>query len=154
MSLTIEQKATNAETLEHIRTVQRMINKIIAELIARADVHDDSKLKSPEVEIFAEYTSKLAGCTYGSPEYEGYRKAMGPALEHHYAKNRHHPEHWKNGVYDMNIVDLVEMLCDWKSATLRHNDGNLNKSIEHNAKRFDMSPQLAKIFQNSVGLFE
>ncbi len=93
--LTLEEQATNAATLNHILTVQRFMHLFVKELLDRALVHDQSKLRTPEVEMFAEWTPKLAASTYGSEEYEGFRKAMGPALAHHYAKNRHHPEHFK-----------------------------------------------------------
>ena len=73
-----------------------------------------------------------------------------PAIEHHYANNRHHPEHWPNGIDDMTLLDLVEMLVDWKAATVRNKNGNIRKSVEHNSKRFNMSPQLTKIFENTV----
>jgi len=149
-SLTLEEQATNAATLHHIGVVQSIIHKVVKELLDRADIHDQSKLESPEVELFTEWTPKLASSTYGSSEYESFRKAMAPALAHHYAKNRHHPEHFKNGVNDMSLVDLIEMFCDWKAATMRHNDGNIRKSIEHNANRFGLSPQLVKILENTV----
>lgn len=115
----LEEKATNADTSRHIRTVQKFLHLFVKELLDRADVHDQSKLRSPEVELFTEYTSKLAGCTYGSIEYEEYRKAMKPALDHHYAKNRHHCEHMADGINDMNLIDVIEMFCDWEAATLR-----------------------------------
>ena len=150
--LTLEQQATNAATMTHIRRVQFYLHVFVRAILDRADVHDDSKLAPPEVVMFTEYTAKLAGMTYGSPEYEQCKKEMGPALAHHYANNRHHPEHFKNGIDDMTLLDLVEMFCDWKAATERHNDGNLRKSIEHNADRFEMSPQLVKIFENTVDL--
>ncbi len=48
----------------------------------------------------------------------------------------------------------VELLCDWKTATLRHADGDINKSIEFSAKRFGMSEQLVQILRNTVELLE
>lgn len=111
-------------------------------------------MKSPEVEAFAEFTPKLAGSTYGSPEYEAFRAAMKPALDHHYARNSHHPEHYPDGINGMDLLDLVEMFCDWKAAGERHNDGNILKSIEKNATRFEMSPQLVRIFTNTAKLFD
>jgi hypothetical protein len=116
----------------------------------KGELHDQSKLESPEVEAFTEYTPKLAGCTYGSEEYKGYLAAIKPALDHHYANNKHHPEHWANGVNDMNLLDVLEMLCDWKAASERHNDGNIQKSIEINSKRFNLSPQLTEILKNTA----
>lgn len=149
-SLTTEQKATNYDTFRHIERVRNLMGEVIADLLDRAKLHDQSKLTSPEVELFTEFTSKLAGCTYGSTEYEGYRKALGPALAHHYANNRHHPEHHKHGVNEMTLIDLVEMLVDWKAASERHNDGNILKSIEINGNRFDLSPQLIRILENTA----
>lgn len=73
---------------------------------------------------------------------------------HHYASNRHHPEHFSKGVDDMTLVDIVEMLCDWKAASLRQNDGNLLKSIEINAKRFGYDDQLKRIFINTAKLLD
>jgi hypothetical protein len=148
--LTIEQRATNNETFRHIERVRNLLNTCVVDLLKRAELHDQTKLESPEVEAFAEYTPKLATCTYGSDEYRGYLAAIKPALDHHYAHNRHHPEHHKNGVNDMNLLDLVEMLCDWKAASERHNDGNIRRSIEVNANRFGLSPQLVAILENTA----
>jgi hypothetical protein len=120
----------------------------------RANEHDQSKLESPEVEMFTEFTNKLADLTYGSKEFNDCKEQMGPALEHHYANNRHHPEHFKNGIDDMNLLDLIEMFCDWKASSMRHNNGNLLKSIEINAKRFKMNEQLVKIFENTADFIE
>jgi Family of unknown function (DUF5662) len=55
---------------------------------------------------------------------------MKPALGHHYAANRHYLEHFANGVNDVTLVDLVEMLADWKAATERSDTGDLRKSLE------------------------
>ena len=79
---------------------------------------------------------------------------MSVALNHHYAANRHHPEHFSKGIDDMTLVDIVEMLCDWKAASLRQNDGNLLKSIEINAQRFGYDDQLKRIFINTARLFD
>ena len=152
MSLTIEQEATNSMTQKHIRRVGELVSKVIKELLDRATHHDSSKLESPEVEAFTEFTPKLAETTYGSDEYKGFLAQMKPALDHHYANGRHHPEHFKNGIDDMNLIDIVEMLCDFKAASERHNDGNIRKSLEINADRFGLSPQLVKILENTSDL--
>lgn len=154
MSLSLEQQATNFVTFRHIERVRNLLNTMAIDLIKRGEEHDQSKLESPEVELFTEFTPKLATSTYGSEEYEGFRKAMGPALDHHYAKNAHHPEHWPNGINDMSLLDLLEMFCDWKAAGERHNNGNILKSIEVNANRFGISPQLVKVFQNTAKVFD
>lgn len=140
--------------MRHIETVRNYLGHVAKEFIERSIAHDQSKLESPEAEIFDIYTSKLRGCTYGSDEYKTYLKEMQVALDHHYKKNSHHPEHYPNGINGMNLFDLVEMLCDWKAATLRHADGDIYKSLEINSERFEISPQLLEILHNTVELFE
>ena len=150
----LKEAATNNETRKHIANVVKFMNIIVTELLLRAQNHDASKLESPELELFTIWTEKLAACTYGSETYKEFLEQLKPALEHHYASNKHHPEHYKNGVNDMNLVDILEMLVDWKSATLRHNDGNLRKSIEINSKRFGIDSQLTKILENTASLLD
>ena len=78
--LTLEQRATNNETFRHIERVRNLLNACVVELLKRGELHDQTKLDSPEVEVFAEYTPKLAGCTYGSDEYKGFLEVT--AAEH------------------------------------------------------------------------
>lgn len=138
------------ETLKHIRRVQEILSLFAKDLIDRGNIHDSSKLVEPELSIFAENTNKLSKLTYGSPEYNESLKDLGPALEHHYANNSHHPEYHKNGIDDMTLMDVNEMFADWKAASERQNGGNILKSIEINGKRFNMSSQLVKIFENTA----
>ena len=152
--LTLEEQATNYETMKHIHQVGKNIHILVSKLLKRADNHDASKLESPEVEFFTQKTHLLSGLTYGSEEYNQCLKELAPALEHHYANNRHHAAHYDNGINDMNIVDFIEMFCDWAASCKRHNDGNLNKSIEINAKRFDMPEMMVNVLKNSVEMFE
>lgn len=138
------------ETVKHMDNVKEKLKYFIGEIYDRGRMHDTSKLESPEKEIFDEYTPKLKGTTYGSDEYKEYLKEMKVALDHHYANNRHHPEHFENGINDMTLVDLVEMFADWNAASERHGDGDMMKSIDINAVRFGMSDQLKQIFINTI----
>ena len=138
------------DTQEHIENVRKLLYKVIAELCVRVTRHDDSKLEEPEKSMYDEFTPKLRAMTYGSDEYKECLKQMGPALKHHYENNSHHPEHYQNGVNGMSLLDLIEMLADWKAAGMRHADGNMQQSLEVNKQRFGMSDQLAEIFQNTV----
>lgn len=137
------------ETKKHITRVSEILTELAKELDARGSSHDASKLKSPEVEIFDAYTEKLKNVTYGSEEYKKYLAEMKPALDHHYAENKHHPEYYRDGIGGMNLIDLVEMWADWKAASERHADGDFDKSIEHNKERFAMPDMLCKIFINT-----
>ena len=138
------------DTVKHIHVVRGNLYRVIQELDERARRHDQSKLESPEQEIFGESYEELGKTEYGTEEYEKLLTRVKPAIDHHYANNRHHPEHWPNGINDMTLLDLIEMLCDWKAATARNKNGNIRKSVEHNSTRFNMSPQLKQIFENTV----
>lgn len=152
--LTEEEQKTNIATRDHIAKVKDFMFIIADALLERAFNHDASKLKDPELPLFAEMTPKLAASTYNSDEYKEFLKKLKPALDHHYAKNGHHPEHYPNGINDMDLIDLVELFVDWKAATLRHDDGNLLKSIEMNTERFKIDKQLAQILINTAKLLD
>lgn len=138
------------ETYAHIATVRDYLNRVVVDLLYRAHDHDLSKLEFPEREMFDEFTPKLRDSTYGSDEYKAFLVAMAPALDHHYQANRHHPEHWPNGVADMTLLDVIEMLADWKAATLRHDDGDLGRSIEQNAERFGYGDEFERLLRNTA----
>lgn len=138
------------ETQKHIEKVRKYIRFFTDKLTSRGVNHDAAKLESPEVELFAEYTPKLATTEYNSEEYKQCLAGLKPALDHHYAIYRHHPEHFANGINDMNLIDLVEMLADWKAASERQHNGNLLTSIEVNAARFKMTDQLKQILLNTA----
>ena len=141
---------SRADTLKHSQRVGELMIQLAHELLDRATRHDRSKTEPPEVVTFNEFTPRLADLTYGSDEYRECLKAMGPALEHHYAMNRHHPEHFAEGINDMTLVDLLEMLADWKAASERHTDGSLDASLPIQQKRFRIDSQLMGILHNSA----
>lgn len=143
----------DSETLKHVNCVRENLWTLIKELDKRAQVHDASKFEEPERSVFAENTPKLAKTEYGTPEYTELLKEVKVAIDHHYAKNTHHPEHWPKGIEDMDLLDLVEMLSDWAAATKRNKNGNIHKSIEINQTRFGISEQLSKIFTNTVNRY-
>lgn len=141
-------------TRNHINDVRLFLLMVVSDLERRMNEHDQSKLNSPEVELFDEYTPKLKGCTFGSAEYHSYLKAMKPALDHHYAANSHHPEHYPAGIRGMSLIDMIEMLCDWLAATRRHADGDIRRSIDINQKRFGYSDELRAILLNTLPVIE
>jgi len=142
------------ETYKHKATVEKFVFFVAKELINRGMKHDNSKIDSFEAEGFAKYTDKLAGLTYGSEEYKKTLGEMKPFLKHHYEKNRHHPEHFPDGIKGMNLIDVVEMICDWKAASLRHDDSDILKSIEINQDRFGYSDDLKDILLNTIDFFD
>lgn len=141
---------SEADTLKHIRRVNELLIRCSKELLDRAIKHDNSKLESPEKELFDKYTQKLKGLNFNSEEYKKSLEELKPALDHHYARNDHHPEHYADGVNDMTLLSIIEMFFDWKASSERQNNGNILKSISDNGKRYNISDQMIKIFENTT----
>jgi len=138
------------ETMKHIEEVKKALNQIVIHLLLKGEKHDRSKFSEEELPSFLKYTPLLADTTYGSKQYKVFLKEMKPALKHHYKNNEHHPEYHKKGIRGMNLLDIIEMLCDWKAATKRHKNGDIRLSIIKNQKRFGYSDELKEIFLNTM----
>jgi hypothetical protein len=139
------------DTLRHSLRVAELMGELIKELLDRSVRHDLSKTREPERAVYDKVVPPLRAATYGSAEYLTLVEAMGEGLRHHYAHNRHHPEHFANGINGMTLVDLLEMLADWKAATERTTShGDLAASLTINRERFDIAPQLMDILVNTA----
>ena len=154
--LSTEEQATCYQIMQHIERLRNLLNRMAIQLLQRGELHDQSKLKAPEIAAYTANFHLLKDFTFGSPEYEANKAktGMNEALAHHYAQNRHHPEHFKHGLSDMDMIDVLEMLCDWKASSELQLNGNLRKSIEVNGRRFGMSSDLIRLFENTVPLLE
>jgi len=189
------------DTQKHIDRVRALLGQVQSTLKQRAEEHDASKL-GPEEKPYYDDAMSLWGMTYGSPEYKAALARLGPALEHHYKVNRHHPEHfgtWRcvechktwtseqapespcfesapcyggrprfcpdccpvGAIFEltcepgaslsrMTLLDLVEMLADWKAATERHENGSLARSIEINAERFHYGEDMKRLLTETA----
>ena len=138
------------DTQDHIGKVQKRIQEIRANLAGRAIRHDASKLEEPEKSGYDVLTAKLADLVYGSDEYRAALAEAKPTIDHHYAHNRHHPGHWTYDIKSMSLLDIIEMLCDWKAASERTKQGSIAASLAHNRMRFQIDDQLAAILENTV----
>lgn len=138
------------DTWKHVRQVQDEVMRFSEMLVYKSTLHDASKFGPEESKAFIETAPKLKELEYGSEEYKASLAAIQPAIQHHYAHNDHHPEHFAQGIDGMNLIQIVEMFCDWRAAVKRMKDGgDMMRSIDVNEKRFSMSPQLASIFRNT-----
>ncbi len=121
---------------------------VMARLLCRALVHDLSKFTKSESSGFVKVIHRLRESTYGSWEYKDALEEIEPSIKLHYRRNRHHPEYF-GGIRGFDLVDLVEMYCDWKAAVRRHTDGDIQKSIKTNTRRFELGEVLADILSNT-----
>jgi hypothetical protein len=168
------------ETAKHIRRVQELMADTMSNLARRSMLHDASKYGPEEWPYFAEATKRLRGLTYGSDEYKASLDSIRPGIEHHQRTNSHHPEHhdyiecngcfkrhpidfvgrceacgysqmqFRPGIEEMSLLDLLEMLADWKAAGERHADGSLVRSLAVNEKRFKIPQPLMGILKKTA----
>lgn len=90
--------------------MQDRIDQVCNNLTVRAVRHDLSKLAEPEKSGFDVLTVKLAQLTYGSDEYKAALEEGKPTIEHHYAHNTHHPEHWTWPLPDSQEAEEIAVL--------------------------------------------
>ena len=145
---------STTDTTFHINRVRFLLSQCAISLLERGTRHDASKLGELEKPIFDAVGNRLAVITYQCEEYKQSLDDLKAALDHHYLHNTHHPEHYSNGVDGMSLLDLIEMLVDWKAASERHPGGmNSARSIELGSQRFSVGEQLKQILLNTAKEF-
>lgn len=135
----VQHKTWVAEHLQHVANA----------LFKRAAIHDNSKFEPEEFDLYSELFPELQKYPYGSEELKAVYEQLGPALKHHLQVNRHHPEYHERGVNGMNLLDVLEMACDWMAASKRSQTGSM-KGLEINKERYGISDQLFEIIKNTV----
>lgn len=142
------------DTLKHRGWVKKFTAMFCNKMLDRAERHDESKLHAPEKEMFDQVgeSHPLGKSEFGSAEYAEGKKLLGPALDHHYAENDHHPQHFHDGIAGMNLYQLLEMYLDWHAASKRNKNGSIIQSVDHNIGEFKIEPQLAAILMNTARL--
>ena len=141
------ERDSTIETLTHMRRVQGLLSEFAIALLQRGQAHDQSKLGPLEKPYFDRLTPMPGGVEFSSPEYHAALLRLQDALEHHYRTNSHHPEHYPDGVAGMCLIDLVEMVADWKASSERRACG---LGLEPAFHRFDIAPQLQAIIRNTA----
>ena len=147
-----EARASAVEaTRKHIARVRDLLADAAARLNVRGFHHDMSKYDEVELGPLTEMQKVIdrdGQSPYGSEEYKRRTAMLKPMLEHHYANNSHHPEHYEDGVDGMDLFDVMEMFMDWKAASERGEESAMN--IAAACDRFRVSPQLQRIFENTA----
>lgn len=137
------------KTVRHIRTIQAYMTLIGREWAERTRRHDESKFDTIELEGYVGIAEATKGLTAGSQEYldalEPYRKV----IKRHYLLNDHHPEHFDSGVNGMNLIQILEMVCDWIAASTDR-EMHPMQSIDAQCERFNIDAQLKKIIINTM----
>jgi hypothetical protein len=138
-------------SLRHIARVRELLGMCATEMIRRGDVHDKSKFDPIEADALAEMQVLIeteGQAAYGTKEYKRRTAILKPMLDHHYANNSHHPEHYPDGVVGMDLFDLVEMFMDWKAASERGEESSMN--LSYSVEKLGLPPMLESILRNTA----
>lgn len=138
-----------ADLIDHKQRVAGYMHIIARDIMRRAIVHDNSKFTAEEADAYEKAFPDLQRYAYGSAEFNEVLATIKPALQHHYAVNDHHPEHFENGIEGMGLSELIEMLCDWLAASER-SQTPFYSGFERNKERFHIDNQLFTVLHNTV----
>jgi len=140
---------TENETRRHIHRVQELMYRLMNLLMKRCEAHDKSKLSEPEKSGF-EAMDNEPYYPYGSPEYFDKLKRYSDILNHHYKLNPHHPEHYSGFISEMDLLDILEMVCDWASRRGGLSDKEMIDLVEQQSERFSIPSELSSILLNTM----
>lgn len=131
-----------------------MMNTIIDDLTVRKYRHDVSKLSDDEYPGFVALNKTLRETSFMD---ENYRASLTKeVIGIHYKNNDHHPEHFPNGIMDMNLIQISEMICDWvavglgKGLTFDELEGTVGQAIRRQA----IDVQLSIIMMNTFNFLK
>ena len=125
----------------HITIVQKYLTRLSNRLAERAIEHDLSKLSKDELAGFVEVNQIARLHPYGSPEHKA-SLSGNKTIDLHFSRNSHHPEYWPNGIDDMSLLDLIELVVDWKAASLTYGQTSLQDSLAIQQKRFNLDDKM------------
>lgn len=141
-----EETKTLATMTRHIALVRQALHRVADELIRRAEVHDLSKFNEDEFAGFVQINRVAREHPYGSEEYKASLNAVTPnPIQLHYSRNSHHPEHYAGGTDDMDLADIIEMVCDWYAASKTYGQTSFADSVEISLDRFQMEYSTANM---------
>lgn len=153
-----------SDTLDHMSTVAAILKTFgimydselnqqdAIDILLLSQTHDSSKLYNREERaLYIKLSINLKDVKYGTPEYFDIM-SRNDVIQLHYKNNKHHPEHYEGGIYDMSPVYLLEMLADWMASHYRKSkafDAAFNEYLEFNRKRFNINDELFIRIENT-----
>lgn len=134
--------------------VELYMNRIAKEITMRGPRHDSSKRSGVERATFMKYHLKPVDIWGISNKSHPHPDDLQAAIVIHAKNNDYRPEHHPNGMRDMNICQLTEMICD--IATSAKELGILDENRRTTCiksmlrDRYDVEEPLSSIITNSV----
>ena len=139
-----------ADTIRHVSEVAENLAEMRHDLEKRGIAHDRSKFEAVEFDAFVETRPAFKKANFGTPEYQKCTEATEEAVNHHYANNRHHTDYHSGGFADMNLLDILEMLADWRAASRRSPDLSFEESLPRAFERYKIPGNMQKHIVNTL----
>lgn len=143
---------TTKEYVEkHQRTVRKRLSHFSTILQSRAFIHDESKLQEPEYSLWKQMDEEPR-YPYGTKEYISKLDRWQHLFRMHWndSRNRHHPEHFTNPITEMDLMDMIEMLCDWLGYKEVLSYTEASKLVDSQCKRFNFPDEFRYLLLNTL----
>ena len=138
------------DTILHVSEVAENLEAMASQLRQRGLSHDRTKFQALEFDAFVSTREQFKKANYGTQDYQDCVAAVRPAVDNHHENNRHHTDYHKNGINDMTLIDVMEMLADWKAAARRSPDRKFEDTLEYAKNKYAIDDQLFKIIVNTL----
>lgn len=135
--------------VQHRYYVHFFVTKLIEELLLRANLHDISKLTSEEFDGFAKSIYYLKGPWGQEARPPEILKRLKQSLVTHYAYNDHHPEYFQNGMKDMDLIQMLELIVDWRAAMIGQGNHDIEETLRVGQERFKYPDYVKDILRNT-----
>ena len=151
----------DCDTKEYIEAHRSRVRKWLQHfsniLEQKGKEHDQSKLEEPEFSQWCKMDEEPR-YKYGTKEYNEKLKRFEYLFKMHWTdkRNRHHPEHFElmskdERIFnDRDLIDLVEMLCDWLGYRNCISYKEAKTLVEQQCKRFGFSEELQSLLMNTL----
>lgn len=149
MGSVINGSQTEEYIINHKRAVQRWMQKFSLVLMDRGEKHDNSKLQEPEFSYWCKMDEEPR-YRYGTKEYKDKIERYRPLFEIHWKANRHHPEYFNYHFDDVDLIDLIEMLCDWLSYRDKLSYTEASDLVHQQCQRYGFSEEKEFLLLNTL----
>lgn len=138
------------DTLMHVAEVQERLEDMIHDLRKRGLCHDRTKFQELEFDTFCRTRPRFKGVKFGTPDYDAVVEEAREAVEHHHHHNRHHTTYYDGGIEDMNLLDVLEMLADWRAAARRSKGQSFEESLPKAFERYNVPEVLREMIGRTI----
>lgn len=118
----------------------------------RLDYNKKVYTDSNEYNLYKDAVYAMKSLEFGSPAYNKIRPALDEGFKLHSEVNPHHPEFYRDGIWDMDLFSIMEMVIDWCAAAVARGFIFKMSSVDSHATRFKMDKSIVNIIKINIPL--